>query len=109
MVKLSGSTSKHTSTPPNTLQAYTHSHPHTHTHTKQIWGVSYLTACTSFYVIYFVKFSLIIYLNLSLFFSSIGKFGVLKDEVRKIYSQFKKDKQAKTLSYNEEQIHKMDK
>ncbi|XP_072039239.1 serine/threonine-protein kinase TBK1-like [Amphiura filiformis] len=39
----------------------------------------------------------------------IGKFGVLKDDVRKIYSQFKRDKQAKTLSYNEEQIHKMDK
>ena len=37
------------------------------------------------------------------------KFAVFTEEAEKIYGQFKKHKQLKQLSYNEEQIHKMDK
>ncbi len=37
------------------------------------------------------------------------KFAVFTEEAERIYGQFKKHKQLKQLSYNEEQIHKMDK
>ncbi|PIK33624.1 putative serine/threonine-protein kinase TBK1-like [Apostichopus japonicus] len=38
-----------------------------------------------------------------------GKFEVFLQDSVQIYKQFRKDRQAKKLSYNEEQIHKMDK
>lgn len=40
---------------------------------------------------------------------SLGKFDVFLQDSVQIYQQFRKDRQAKKLSYNEEQIHKMDK
>ncbi|XP_022080976.1 serine/threonine-protein kinase TBK1-like [Acanthaster planci] len=39
----------------------------------------------------------------------VKRFAYFTEDASKIYVQFKKDKQKKHLSYNEEQIHKMDK
>lgn len=39
----------------------------------------------------------------------IGRLKVVSEEGRQTYTRFKKDKQNKQLSYNEEQIHRMDK
>ncbi|XP_038067208.1 serine/threonine-protein kinase TBK1-like [Patiria miniata] len=39
----------------------------------------------------------------------LKRFAIFTEEAHKIYTQFKKEKQKKHLSYNEEQIHKMDK
>ena len=39
----------------------------------------------------------------------IGRLKVLITEGHDTYKHFKKDKQTKQLSYNEEQIHRMDK